>query len=129
MKTTDVIIQSLFLLTAIGLLIYSAWETEAFMMIMILQFWLGAWQILSFLISLLSIKRFSESIKAGYIYYAATVFIYMVIGFAGSLIRIDETYTMLYLFGPPWLIALYYYRLCILKMKFKKEDHAFLSIQ
>ncbi len=129
MKKIDVIIQMLFFLAAIGLLIYAIWENEAYMMIMILQFWLGVWQILSFLISLLTIKRFSESIKSGYINYAASVFIYLVIGFAGSVIRIDETYTMLYVFGPPWLIALYYFRLCILKMKFKKEDHSFISIQ
>jgi len=131
MKKIDFAAQTLVFLTAIGLLIYAMFEDESIMLLMYLQMLLGGLQLLSWLISIIGIGigNADSRIKKGYIIYTIAVAAFFLIWYVGSHLNIDETMAYTFIFGPPWIIALYYYHLCYLKLKIQKNrEHSFLDL-
>ncbi|MEO8148461.1 MAG: hypothetical protein ABI723_12525 [Bacteroidia bacterium] len=129
MKKFDFAVQSITLITVVGLLLSSVFQNDMIGFISIVQFFLGAWQVLSCLVSLTQIKNADNRIKERYITYVVAVVVYFLPILFNNYLQVEGPLSMLYLFGPPWIIALYYYNICYLKLKIQKEKaHSFLDL-
>ena len=100
-----------------------------FWYLVLVQLFLGGWQLLSYVISLTGIIRADKRIKKCYLNYTIVVAIYFLIWYLYNFFRIETDLAGIYIFGPPWIIGLYYYYTCNLKLKIQRErEHSFLDL-
>lgn len=126
MKKFDFIIQSIFMLIALYLLFQSIVDKAVLMFFPFLQFFTGAWQLLSaFILSLaLNNKQYSRVIK----HYWISVVIYFLMLFAGIYNMYESKIFFSIIFYSAWIIALYYYYHTYKKAFEKQNKHTFLDI-
>lgn len=128
MKKFDFAVQSITFITAIGLLAVSAIQNDMIGFLSLVQLFLGGWQLLSYLVSLFTIAHADYQVKSKYLNYTMAVVAYFLIFYLNSFFDFDRDIKMLYLFGPPWIIALYYYHACYLKLQIQKSGQSFPGI-
>lgn len=130
MKKFDFIIQSAAFITGIGILLISLFSSGSIGFITLLQLFIGAWQVLSFLFSLLFfLRNYTTTIVNMFRNYAIGLLVYGAPFLLRNYIHISNELNLCYLFGPPWILAFYYYYICYLKLKPENRiSHSFLDI-
>jgi hypothetical protein len=121
-KYADLTIQSLLVILALVFLINSFWSSDVWM-ILVIQLFVGVYQMISGFTSIV----FSWSdLPRKKVFHFAIAIVYLVSLAVMKNLPLNGRFLQLYLFVPPWILAIYYYVISFNIKFFKRKRSKFL---
>jgi len=111
MKYIDASIQTMSLLVAVGSLTASIWYRESMLFFLVNQFFMGVWQVLACVISLLVHRDRNDSRRLHIT--LSGIYLLSLFMLGGLHIDFPKWLVITYLTAPAWTLAIYYYAITL----------------